>query len=432
MKVASSRIFLCVILGVLILMCTLGSIGCGGGTTTTAGATTTATASSTTTASAGSTTTAGATTTTGGPATGEPLILGDIQSLTGQAGPGEVPAADALEMLVKQVNDAGGIAGHPITLVQKDMKSDPTLSVPVTQEVLAAGAQIIAGPAFPGDAAGVVRTAAEKNVAVISLTCTTPTLTTVGGSKAYMVAFGDNAQAAACAEYALKHGAKTAYTLGSPDTEYTDGLAKYFANAFEHGGGKVIGTDTFSVGQQDFAAQVTKITALNPMPDVIYTSMMVPDTGIFMKQLRESGIKVLVMGNDGNDNQVLIDFGGEGVEGMVNATHGYPIPGSKFEAFNKDLTAYLGKASDAPALASLAGDAMAVITAAVEKAGSLDPKALGQAVDQTENVQGINGTITLKGTDGVPIKTVYLIKVVNGKTVLEDQIVPSYIPKPNG
>ena len=163
----------------------------------------------------------------------EMLIIGDIQGLTGLAGPGEVPAADAMKMVVQQMNDAGGIAGHQIKLIQKDMKSDPTLSVPVTEEVLAAGAQIIIGPAFPGDAAGVVQTAAKKGVAVISLTGTTPGVTTAGGTKAYMVAFGDNAQAAACAEYAIKKGAKTAYLLGSPDSEYTNGLPIYFGDAFE-------------------------------------------------------------------------------------------------------------------------------------------------------------------------------------------------------
>jgi branched-chain amino acid transport system substrate-binding protein len=405
--------FLCVL--------ALALIGCGSTTTTAAQSSTTA--GSGTTAAAGSTT-------TGAAATGTPLIIGDVQGLTGDAGPGEIPAADAMKMVVKQINDAGGIAGHPVTLIQKDMKSDPALSAPVTQEVLDAGAQIILGPAFPGIAAGVVQTAAKKGVAVICLTATTPGVTTAGGTKAYMVAFGDNAQAAACAEYALKKGMKTAYLLGSPDSEYTDGLPKYFGDAFEHGGGTVVGSDTFSIGQQDFAAQVTKVAALNPQPDCIYTGMMVPDTGIFMKALRAAGVKSLVLGNDGNDNQVLIDFGGEGVEGMVFATHGFPTPGSANEKFNKDLTAFLGKASDGPALASLAGDAMAVIKAAVEKAGSLDPKAIAQAVDQTENVEGINGKITLKGTTGVPTKTVYLVKVVNGKTVLEDQILPSYVPAP--
>ena len=333
-------------------------------------------------------------------------------------------------MVVEQINAAGGIAGHPVKLIQKDMKSDPSLSAPVTQEVLDQGAQIIIGPAFPGLVAGVVQEASKKGVTVISMTGTTPSITSVGGAKAYLVAFGDNAQAAVCAEYALKQGAKTAYTLASPDSEYTAGGPAYFADAFEHGGGKVIGTDTFSIGQQDFGAQVTKLAGLDPQPDVIYTGMMVPDTGVFMKALRAAGVTAPVLGNDGDDNQALIDFGGDAVEGMVFATHGYPEPGSKNATFQEQLTAFLGKPSDGPALASLAGDIMAVIKNAVEKAGSLDPKAIATQVDQTENVDGINGTITLKGTEGVPTKMVYLVGVENGKFVLKDKMLPTYLPAP--
>ena len=328
------------------------------------------------------------------------------------------------------MNAAGGIAGHQIKIVQKDMKSDPALSVPITEEVLGAGAQVIIGPAFPGDAAGVVQTAAKKGVPVICMCSSTPGNTTSGGTKAYIAAFGDNEQSAASAEYALKQGAKTAYVLGSPDSEYTDGCAKYFADAFEHGGGKVVGTDTFSIGQQDFAAQVTKLAAVSPAPDVVYTSMMVPDLGIFMKALRTAGVKSLAIGNDGVDIQALIEFGGDSVEGMIGTTHGFPTPGSAFATFQEQLTKFLGHPSEAPALASLAGDTMAVIKYAVEKAGSLDPKAIGQAIDQAENVEGINGSITYKGTTGIPVKPVYVITVKNGKFELLEKASPSYVPTP--
>ena len=71
-----------------------------------------------------------------------------------------------------------------------------------------------------------------------------------------------------------------------------------------------------------------------------------------------------------------------------------------------------------------------VIEAAVEKAGSVDPKAIGAALAELENVPVVNGTITYKGTDGVPLKTVYLVAVENGKFVLKDQMIPSFIPTP--
>ena len=229
-------------------------------------------------------------------------------------------------------------SGRSVELIIKDMKSDPALGATVATELLDAGAQVMVGPAFPGMGAGVVQTAATAGVSVLA-SSSQPEYVVVGGAKAYLVAFGDNVQAAAAAEYALKQGYKTVYTLTSPDLSYTARLPEFFEETFEQGGGKSVGDDNFSIGQQDFAPQVTKIAALNPQPDVIYTGMFPPDVGIFLKQLRAAGVKSPLIGADGLDQQALIDFAGKDAEGVTFTTHGYPTPGSKFETFIDGLTA---------------------------------------------------------------------------------------------
>lgn len=396
--------------------------GCGEDTTTTAAGTETTAGETTTTAASETTSTAA-----GG---GEKLVIGAALGLVGDAAPGDVPFAEALEYAVDAINEAGGIAGHPVDLVVKDIKSDPALGATVAKELLDAGAQIIIGPAFPGMGAGVVQTAAKAGVPVLCGTSTQPEYVVIGGAKAYMLAFGDNVQAAAAAEYALAQGFKTVYTLVSPDLSYTERLPEFFAATFENGGGKVVGTDNFTIGQQDFAAQVTKIAALNPAPDVVYTGMFPPDVAVFVKQLRAAGVTSVLIGADGCDQQPLIDFAGADAEGIVFSTHGFPTEGSAFKAFIDGLTAFQGKAPDAPALASLGGDAMDIIVAAVEAAGSVDPKAIGAALENLENVEVVNGTMTYKGTNGVPQKTVAVVAVENGAFVLKDQMIPSFIPEP--
>ncbi len=161
----------------------------------------------------------------------EKIVIGAALGLVGDAAPGDVPASEAMKYEVAQINEAGGIDGRQVELIVKDMKSDPALGGTVTQELLDAGAQVIIAPAFPGMGAGVVQTAAKAGVPVLSATSTQPEYVVVGGSKAYLVAFGDNVQAAASAEYALGQGFKTAYTLTSPDLSYTELAAQVL-----HGG----------------------------------------------------------------------------------------------------------------------------------------------------------------------------------------------------
>jgi branched-chain amino acid transport system substrate-binding protein len=399
-----------IVVCLLALTLLLLTVGCGGG------AATTTTASNAT----GSTTAA---------ATGDPLVIGAAVGLTGDAASGDVPLSSAMQYSVDELNKAGGIAGHPVKLIIKDMKSDPALGATVANELLADGAQIMVGPAFPGMAVGVIQAGATKNVTVLGGVSTQPEYVKVGGYKAYLVAFGDNVQAAAMAEYALKLGYKTVYTLASPDLSYTAKLPVFFNDVFAKGGGKEIGTDTFSIGQQDFSAQVTKIAGLNPKPDCIYTGMFTPDVGIFLKQLRAAGVTTPVLGSDGDDQQALIDFAGKDAEGLAFTTHGFASPGSALETYVAGYTAWNGgKAPEANAFAGLGGDCVAIIKAAVEAAGSIDPKAIGDALANIENLPVITGTISYKGTDGVPLKTVSIAAVENGAFVLKAQFIPSYIP----
>ena len=368
-------------------------------------------------------------TTAGG--SGTPLVIAAAIGLTGDAASGDVPLSEAMQYSIDTLNAAGGIAGHPIKLIIKDMKSDPALGTTVANELLGQGAQIMVGPAFPGMAVGVIQAAAAKNVTVLGGVSTQPEYVKVGGAKAYLVAFGDNVQAAAMAEYALKLGYKTVYTLVSPDLSYTAKLPVFFDEVFGKGGGKETGTDTFSVGQTDFSAQVTKIAGLNPKPDCIYTGMFTPDVGIFLKQLRAAGVTIPLLGSDGDDQQALIDFAGKDADGVTFTTHGFASPGSKLAAYVAGFTTWnKGKAPEANAFAGLGGDCIDVIKAAVEAAGSVDPKAISAALANIENLQVETGTITYKGTDGVPLKTVSIVAIENGKFVLKDQRIPAFIPTP--
>ena len=138
--------------------------------------------------------------------------------LTGDAASGDVPSSSAMEYAVKNFEQAGrhrrpsGQADH------QRHEERPGPRATVANELLQEGAQIMVGPAFPGMAAGVIQAAAAKNVTVLGGHSTQPEYVNVGGVKAYLVAFGDNVQAAAMAEYATEDKATRPSTRWSPPT----------------------------------------------------------------------------------------------------------------------------------------------------------------------------------------------------------------------
>jgi branched-chain amino acid transport system substrate-binding protein len=365
-------------------------------------------------------------------ATKEPLVIGYAATLSGFSANADQAGVLGARTMVDKLNKEGGIDGHRIELVVKDMQSDPAQGASVTQELLDEGAAVVLGPPFPGQVPGVVRTAAKEDVPVLSVTTTGPEYTVVGGSPAFLAAFGDNAQAAAVAEYALKQGHRTSFFMTSPDLNYTSKNAEWFAEAFENGGGRNLGSAKFTVGQQDFSAQVTRIANLRPQPDIIYASMFMPDAGTFVQQLRAAGVRSAIGGGDGFDNQAYVDFAKDAANGTIFSTHGFAEDGSSVAEFTNEVTTFNdGKAPDNVGLTALGGDALLLIKAAVEEAGSIEPAAIADALSKLEDVEVVTGSVTFAGTNGVPEKTVYVVEIENGEFVLKEKLVPEFVPEAN-
>lgn len=365
-----------------------------------------------------------------GDGTADEYVIGYAAALTGGLAPFDTPFKDGLEVAVELLNDQGGINGSiPIRLEIKDMKSDAALASQVAQELVDAGVDMLitACDVDLSIASGTVAQAA--GIPALSSCATTPTVPTAVGDFMFLVSMGDNAQAAVDADYAIGQGWQAAYLLGSPDTGYTAKMPEYFRAAFTDRGGEIVGEDTFTVGATDFSAQVAKVAQQDPLPDFIFTPAYVPDIGVFLKQLRASGIDIPVLGTDGADSSLLVEVGGDAAEGMIFTTHGIVTPGSELEQFYADYEAIKGSPPES-IFAALGGDAVAVIDAAVTAAGSTEPTAIRDALAGLENVDGVTGPLTYKDQGGVPLKNVYLVTVEGGVFQLLEEQVPTDVPAP--
>lgn len=365
------------------------------------------------------------------PLMAEDLVIGLATAQTGGLAPYDQPNLAGLQMKIEEINAAGGIAGKfPIKTIIKDTRSDSAQTAMVAQELVDAGAQLIITPcdADPSIAAGMITQGA--GIPAISFCATTPTLPLAVGDYMFSNYPADNVQAAMLAAHAIEAGYKTAYILTSPDTAYTLKLPQYFGQVFTAKGGSVLGEGTFTMGQQDFGAEVTKIAAMDPKPDVIMTSAYEPDFPAFVRQLRGAGVTTPILGSDGIDSPTTFGLG-DLVEGVVFSTAGHPTAGSRLEAFNAKWTEKTGAAPDTIYIAN-GYDLGNIIEAAVTAADSLDPAAIREGIANLENLQGVTGPITYKGTNGMPLRSVSLVRIKAGDRdlVAQGQPDPADIPAP--
>lgn len=357
------------------------------------------------------------------PAHAEDLVIGLATAQTGGLAPYDQPSLAGLQIAIDELNANGGIAGKfPVKLLMKDTRSDAAQTALVAQELVDEGVKIMITPcdADPSIAAGQVTQ--SEQIPTFSFCATTPTMTLAVGDYMFGNYPADNVQAAVLANYAKDQDYKTAYILKSPDTAYTLKLPEYFAESFKAKGGEILGEGTFSMGQQDFGAEVTKIKALNPAPDVIMTAAYEPDFPAFIRQLRGAGINTPILGSDGIDSPTTFGLG-ELVNGVVFTTAGFAAPGSTLEAFNAKYKEKTGNDPDTVYIAN-GYDLGKVIEAAVTKADSIDPVAIRDAIVSLENVEGVTGSISYAGTQGMPLRSVALVRINEDGQALVSQGVP--------
>jgi branched-chain amino acid transport system substrate-binding protein len=353
--------------------------------------------------------------------------------VTGGLASVEAPALNGAKLKAAEINAAGGVLGKKIELVIYDTKTDPTV-IAATGSQLLNQDKVSVALAF-ADSDAVLAMAPQfqaAGVALVTPGATSPKLPDQVGSDMFLACFGDNVQAAAGAEFVLNTlKGKTVYLLRDNTTEYTTLLAKYFQEAYEHGGGKIVLTDDYKHGDTSFTAQITKLKALTDKPDVLYVSAQPDDIGVVVKQIRQAGITQPIVGGDGYDTPLLLSVGGKAANNVYFSTHAFMAEDST-PGIVKFYQAYKAAYGTPPenAFAALGYDTVGLIVDAIGRAGSNDPAKIRDALAATQGFKGITGTISYSPDSRVPNKTVSIIGVKDDKLYLAAEVTPTWVAKP--
>jgi branched-chain amino acid transport system substrate-binding protein len=356
----------------------------------------------------------------------EPIVLGYVGDFSEIYAYYDQPLLDGARFAIEEINAAGGVLGRPLQLLTRDNKNDVALGTRGTQELLDEGIVYMIG------------TTADSFLAQSQLVCqagipestgdsTAPTLTQ-DIPCAYQLVMSDNVQGAVAAEYALEQGYRTAYLLGSEEIPYTANLPRYFRETFERGGGEVVGEDSYQIGAGDYSAQVTKIAGLDPQPDVIFTPMFIPDTPVFLRQLRQAGVETPVISTDGNHDAALLETGAEALDGFVFTTHAFPGEGTPLA----DFEARYERETGSPPVSVVVGvgyDEIYALKAAIEAAGSAEPAAIAEALSTVE-WEGVTGTIRMDPDTRRAEKEVTLVRLDGDVMTYVGARYPSFVPEP--
>ncbi|WP_315118572.1 ABC transporter substrate-binding protein [uncultured Clostridium sp.] len=330
-----------------------------------------------------------------------------------------------IELAFKEINEAGGVLGKKVELVKADNKSDTAESANVASK-LATRDKVVAilGPATSGSVKAAIPQATQNKVPLISASSTADDVTIDSNGKVrdyiFKTCFSDSFQGVILANFAAEDlKLKNAAILMDTTSDYSKGLTKSFKETYTSLGGKVVTEQAYQSKDKDFKAVLTNIK--NSNPDLIYLPGYYEEVGLIVKQARELGLNVPILGADGYDSPKLLELAGKEALNKVYYTNHYSSKDTSEEVvkfrdtFNKEYS------KEPDAFNALGYDLAYFVADALERAGEADREKLKDALASTKDFKGITGSLSIDNNHN-PVKSITILEVKDGEpTFLKKQ-----------
>lgn len=351
------------------------------------------------------------------------IKIGVFEPMTGASAAGGQMTVEGIEL----ANEAKPeVLGKKVELVVVDNKSDKVEAANAVSSLIDKDGVVAIigsyGSSLSMAAGDIVK---EKQIPAVGCSPTNP-LVTLNNDYYFRVCFIDPFQGTVMANYAVKDlGAKTAAIIQDVTQDYSVGLSKYFVDSFKELTGdenSIVAISSYNTGDQDFTAQLTNVSAAKP--DVIFAPGNYGECALLIKQARDMGIDIPILGGDTWESPEFLSIGGDAVEGIVFSTH-FTAEAPVTDVSKEFLSKYEEKyEKQANAFAALGYDAYMVIMDVIERAGSADPNAIRDALAETKDFVGATGYITLD-ENGDAVKSAIIKQVQNGEFVYLTTVEPN-------
>src|ERR1700754_106314 len=279
------------------------------------------------------------------------------------------------EQAVTDFNAAGGVLGKKLALNVQDDACDPKQARSVAEKIASAKIPFVAGHYCSSSSIPASEAYADGNVLQITPASTATKFTDNKLWNVARVCGRDDQQGPAAAAYIIKAFAGKNVAILNDKTSYGKGLADETKKALNAAGFTEKMFESYNKGDKDFNAIVSRLKRDNI--DLVYVGGYHQEAGLLLRQMRDQGLKTVLMAGDALNDKEFASITGPAGEGTL-FTFG-PDPRNKptakaiverFKARNIDPEGYT--------LYTYA--AMQVWSQAVAKVGSTDPKKVMEAI----------------------------------------------------
>jgi len=300
-------------------------------------------------------------------------------------------------MAIDELNAKGVMIGGKkakFELLAEDDAADPKQGTAAAQKLVDEKVNGVIGHLNSGTTIPASKIYFDAGIPQISPSATNPKYTRQGYKTAFRMVADDSQLGGTLGRYAVTTMKAKSVAIIDDRTAYGQGVAEEFEKGVKAAGGQTVGRQFTTDKATDFTAILTAIKAAKP--DVVFFGGMDAVAGPMLRQMKQLGIKAKFMGGDGICSGKLPELAaGTMADGQVVCAEAGGVEGDQkvgLEKFKTDFKAKFG--ADVEIYAPYVYDAVNVMVAAMEKAGSADPAKYLPVLAKTSGYKGVTGNVS--------------------------------------
>ncbi|MCQ0988695.1 urea ABC transporter substrate-binding protein [Jiella marina] len=348
----------------------------------------------------------------------DPIRVGSLLDQSGAIASSGVTMVAAIQLAIDEINEAGGLLGRPLELIQYDTQSNIQLYSQYAQQLALKDRVDVVHGGITSASREAIRPTFDRfqvlyfyNVLYEGGVCDRNVFCT-GTTPAQTVE--------KLVPFAMKNSGKKAYILAA-DYNYGQITAKWMTKYMRDNGGEILSVDFFPLDVTNFGPTISKIQAAKP--DLILSALVGGNHVSFYRQWESAGMK-------GQIPIASTTFGLVNEPSTVDASVSkdiYGCYGYYEELETPESTAFVDKLksrwAEIPYISELTAttyEGVYLWAEGVKKAGTLDRMKVIEALESGISYKGPSGEVTLDGPTHHTVRNAYLAQVQDRKwNVLE-------------
>lgn len=339
--------------------------------------------------------------------------MGAILPLTGESASYGAQARQALELVAKEKNQSGGVAGKRLVFeYQDDKMAAPGATNAFNQFARSTHPPAIVGLMSSSAALAVAPRLSEEGMVAVSPTASAPSLSGIDPFF-FRVWPPDGVEGQAMARAAFEQLGLRRLAVLAENNDYGETIRDVFSREFSRLGGEVVYSEAFRSDATEFRAILDKIIAADP--EAVYVPGYYAPVAIILRQLRQRSETLTALGASPSEDPKLLELAGSSAEGFIFTSVTNQEDRSRSRKLSFQSRFQEEYHVEAGAAATFTYDAASVITKAIDAVGTR-PEAIANFLRKMDPHPGITGTISFEENGDVN-RDFELLRVQDGKFV---------------